>query len=72
MAVGLREAQRSLDHLNQQVDVTASPLQQLTTLYTEVSDQVLTNALLRRVLDTEPESVLPKLTTDAEVPGYLR
>jgi len=66
LAVGMREAERMLEHLERTVDVTASPLQQLTTLHVEVSDQLRSNALLRRVLDTEPDSVLPKLTIGAD------
>lgn len=66
LAVGMREAERMLEHLERTVDVTASPLQQLTTLHVEVSDQLRSNALLRRVLATEPDSVLPKLTIDAD------
>lgn len=66
MAVGMREAERMLEHLERTVDVTAPPLEQLTVLHYEVSDQVRSNALLHRVLATEPESVLPKLTVDAD------
>jgi AcrR family transcriptional regulator len=65
-AVGLREAQRMLDHLDQVVDVSATPLEQLTQVHLTVTEQLRGNDLLRRVLATEPETVLPKLTIDAE------
>jgi AcrR family transcriptional regulator len=65
-AVGLREAERVLTHLDRVVDESAPPLEQLTVLYRTVSTAVRTNDLLRRVLDTEPESVLPKLTTEGD------
>ncbi len=66
MGVGMREAQRLLSYLERHIDVTAPPLQQLTALYVAVSDQLRTNDLLHRVLATEPESILPKLTVDAD------
>jgi AcrR family transcriptional regulator len=65
-AVGLREATRVLARLNDIIDIEATPLQQLTLLYTAVSDEVRGNGLLHRLLATEPETVLPKLTVDAE------
>lgn len=66
MGVGLREAERMLEHLDRVIDAHAPPLEQLTALHVEVADQLRSNALLRRVLDTEPESVLPKLTIEAD------
>lgn len=65
-AVGLREAQRMLDHLDRVVDISATPLKQLTQVHLTVTEQLRGNDLLRRVLATEPETVLPKLTIDAE------
>lgn len=65
-AVGLRDAQRILDHLDQVVDASAAPLEQLTQVHLAVSEQLRGNDLLRRVLATEPEAVLPKLTIDAD------
>jgi AcrR family transcriptional regulator len=65
-AVGLREATRVLARLDKVIDTEATPLEQLTLLYTAVSDEVRSNDLLHRLLATEPESVLPKLTVDAE------
>jgi len=65
-AVGLREATRVLARLSDIIDTEATPLEQLTLLYTAVADQVRGNDLLHRLLATEPETVLPKLTVDAE------
>ncbi len=65
-AVGLREAQRMLAHLDEVVDLSAPPLEQLTQVHLTVAEQLRGNDLLRRVLATEPETVLPKLTIDAE------
>ncbi|RNL62982.1 TetR/AcrR family transcriptional regulator [Nocardioides marmoriginsengisoli] len=66
MGVGLREAQRILAHLEDVIDTSAPPLEQLTALHVEVAHQLRSNELLRRVLATEPETVLPKLTVDAD------
>ena len=65
MAVGLREAQRDIATIDARVDPAAPPAEQLTQLYLEVSRRVRGNRLLRRVLDTEPETVLPRLTLEA-------
>lgn len=65
MAVGLREAQRDLGYIDAKIDVTAPPLDQLTQLYTVVSHRLRANKLLQRVLATEPETVLPRLTLEA-------
>jgi len=65
MAVGLREAQRDLGYIDAKIDVTAAPLDQLIQLYTVVSHRLRANQLLQRVLSTEPESVLPRLTLEA-------
>jgi AcrR family transcriptional regulator len=65
-AVGLREAQRILTLLDLTVDASATPLEQLTQLHFTVTEQLRGNDLLNRVLATEPETVLPKLTIEAE------
>src|SRR5689334_6344952 len=65
MAVGLREAQRELSYVDQKVDPTAAPLEQLVQLYSAVSHRLRDNRLLQRVLATEPETVLPRLTLEA-------
>ena len=59
MAVGLREATRDIATIDARVDTSAPPEEQLTQMYLEVSRRVRGNKLLRRVLDTEPETVLP-------------
>ncbi len=65
MAVGLREASRDIAAIDARVDTSAAPAEQLTQMYLEVSRRVRGNQLLRRVLDTEPETVLPRLTLEA-------
>jgi AcrR family transcriptional regulator len=65
MAVGLREAQRELSYVDHKVDPGAPPLEQLVQLYTAVTHRLRDNKLLQRVLATEPESVLPRLTLEA-------
>lgn len=65
-AVGLREAEQILAELEDRIDVTAPPLEQLTVLHQTVAARLRANKLLQRVLATEPESVLPKITVEAE------
>jgi AcrR family transcriptional regulator len=66
MAVGLREAQRDLGYIDHKVDRTAEPLEQLVQLHLVVAHRLRSNRLLQRVLATEPETVLPRLTLEAE------
>jgi AcrR family transcriptional regulator len=65
MAVGLREANRDLAAIDARIDNGAPPVEQLTQLYLEVSQRLTGNRLLRRILETEPETVLPRLTLEA-------
>jgi AcrR family transcriptional regulator len=65
MAVGLREANRDIASIDARIDTSAPPVEQLTRLYLEVSRRLHGNRLLRRVLETEPETVLPRLTLEA-------
>lgn len=65
MGVGLREAQRELSYIDHKVDAAAPPLEQLIQLYSAVSHRLRSNKLLQRVLATEPETVLPRLTLEA-------
>lgn len=65
-AVGLREAERLLTALEHTIDVTTPALEQLTVLHQTVAARLRANELLQRVLATEPDSVLPKLTVDAD------
>jgi AcrR family transcriptional regulator len=66
MAVGLLEASLILAELERVIDATAPPLEQLTVLHLTVTARVRSNRLLQRVLATEPETVLPKITVDAD------
>ena len=65
MAVGLREAQRELGYIDHKIDPAAPPLDQLVQLYLVVSHRLRSNRLLQRVLATEPETVLPRMTLEA-------
>lgn len=65
MAVGLREAHRDLAAIDARIDTAAAPVEQLTQLYLEVSARLTGNRLLTRILETEPETVLPRLTLEA-------
>ena len=66
LAVGMREAERILARLDDDVDESAPPLDQLVSLHRTVAEELRNNELLRRILATEPESVLPKVTIDAD------
>lgn len=66
LAVGMREAERILARLEDDVDESAPPLDQLVALHRTVAEELRNNELLRRLLATEPESVLPKVTIDAD------
>ena len=66
MGVGLREAGRVLHRIDHAVDPTAPPLDQLTAIHLTVVAELRGNDLLRRVLAIEPETVLPKLSIDAD------
>ncbi|MCX6397119.1 MAG: TetR/AcrR family transcriptional regulator [Propionibacteriales bacterium] len=65
-AVGLREAELILAAIEAAVDVSTPPLEQLTAVHLTVATRLRANKLLQRVLATEPETVLPKITVDAE------
>jgi AcrR family transcriptional regulator len=65
-AVGLREAEHILAALEAAIDVSAPPLEQLTVLHLTVATRLRANKLLQRVLATEPETVLPKITVEAD------
>lgn len=66
MAVGMLEAGQILEELEHVIDPSTPPLEQLTQLHLTVANRVRSNDLLQRVLATEPETVLPKLTIDAD------
>ena len=62
-AVGLREVQRFLADVDRRVDHSASAEDQLAELFVAVCGGIRRHRLLRRLIDTEPEVVLPLLTT---------
>ncbi|TSD99320.1 TetR/AcrR family transcriptional regulator [Skermania sp. ID1734] len=64
-AVGMREAQRLIAAVDARVDSAAPAEDQLTELFVVTMGQLSGNQLIRRLLITEPESVLPYLTTGA-------
>lgn len=61
-AVGLREVRRFLADVDRRVNQDASAEEQVVELYLAFLGGLRRNALLRRLLDTEPEAVLPLLT----------
>jgi AcrR family transcriptional regulator len=61
-AVGLREARRFLDAVDRHVDQSAPAEEQIVELYAAFFNGLRRNKLLRRVIATEPELVLPQLT----------
>src|SRR6201997_3365080 len=63
-AVGLREVRRFLADVDRRIDQTAGADEQIIELYVAMTTGLHRHRLLRRILDTEPEIVLPKLTTE--------
>jgi len=61
--VGLREVRRFVDSVEAHVDHSAPADDQLVELFVAFADGLRSNQLIRRLLDTEPEIVLPFLTT---------
>lgn len=64
-AVGIRETREFLTGLEAQIDRTAPPDEQLAEVTVQVAHRLRDQPLLRRLIETEPESILPRLTTDA-------
>ena len=62
-AVGLREVRRFLADVDTRLDSGASADDQLVELFVAFAEGLRRNRLLRRLLDTEPDVVLPYLTT---------
>lgn len=62
-ATGLREVRRFLADVDRRIDPSAPGDEQLVELSVAFSDGLRGNALIRRLIDTEPEVVLPFLTT---------
>jgi AcrR family transcriptional regulator len=63
-AVGLREVSRFIEAVDCQVDRTASAEEQITELFLGFTHGLRGNELLTRLLQTEPELVLPRLTIE--------
>ncbi len=61
-AVGLREVRRFLAEVERGIDHAAPPDEQIVELFVGFSAGLRRNVLLRRLLATEPEVVLPLLT----------
>lgn len=63
-AVGLREVRRFLADVDRRIDQTADADEQIIELYVGMTTGLHRHRLLRRIIDTEPDMVLPKLTTE--------
>ncbi|MEV0250728.1 TetR/AcrR family transcriptional regulator [Nocardia sp. NPDC050712] len=65
-AVGVREAQRFVAEIDKRVQgVEGGPDEQLVEIFVAFIAAIAGNELLRRLLRTEPDLILPRLTTDA-------
>ncbi|MFF2087395.1 TetR/AcrR family transcriptional regulator [Nocardia sp. NPDC058176] len=64
-AVGVREAQRYVAEIDERVRAVADPADQMVEIFVAFVTTIAGNELLRRLLGTEPEMILPRLTTDA-------
>ncbi|MET9214546.1 MULTISPECIES: TetR/AcrR family transcriptional regulator [unclassified Nocardia] len=64
-AVGVREAQRYVGEIDERVRAVTEPGEQLVEIFVAFVTTLAGNELLRRLLSTEPEIILPKLTTEA-------
>jgi AcrR family transcriptional regulator len=63
-AVGLREVRRFLAAVDAQVDASLPAQEQVVALFVAFLSGLRRNKLLARLLDTEPETVLPALTVN--------
>lgn len=63
-AVGIRETRRFLAAVEEHVDAGSPPEDQLAEMTVRVARRLRSQPLLRRLIETEPESILPRLTTD--------
>lgn len=64
-AVGVREAQRYVAEIDERVRAVTEPADRLVEIFVAFVTTLAGNELLRRLLRTEPEIILPKLTTEA-------
>ena len=65
IAVFVREARQFASEVQASIDLGASPEDQLADAAVLVAERLRSQPLMRRLIDTEPESVLPQLTVDA-------
>ncbi|MFE3545729.1 TetR/AcrR family transcriptional regulator [Nocardia sp. NPDC059177] len=63
-AVSVREAQRYVADIDERVRAVTEPDDQLVEIFVAFVTTIASNELLRRLLGTEPEMILPRLTTD--------
>ncbi|MGN2640485.1 TetR/AcrR family transcriptional regulator [Nocardia takedensis] len=64
-AVSLREAQRFVAEIDKRVQTHESTEDQLVEIFVAFIASMASNELLRRLLRTEPDLILPRLTTEA-------
>ncbi|WP_083889216.1 TetR/AcrR family transcriptional regulator [Nocardia pneumoniae] len=64
-AVSVREAQRFVAAIDKRVQTVSGTEDQLVEIFVAFITAVAGNELLRRLLRTEPDLILPRLTTDA-------
>ncbi|MEV6335603.1 TetR/AcrR family transcriptional regulator [Nocardia vinacea] len=64
-AVSVREAQRFVAEIDKRVQKVDGVEEQLIEIFVAVITAIAGNELLRRLLRTEPELILPRLTTEA-------
>ena len=64
LGVGLREVRRFLAQVDAQVDASLPADEQIVALFVAFLSGLRRNKLLARLLDTEPETVLPALTVN--------
>ncbi|MEU7632758.1 TetR/AcrR family transcriptional regulator [Nocardia sp. NPDC049220] len=64
-AVSVREAQRFVAAIDKQVRTVSDSDDQLVEIFVAFISAIARNELLRRLLRTEPDLILPRLTTDA-------
>ncbi|MFD4433296.1 hypothetical protein [Nocardia sp. NPDC058497] len=63
--MGVREAQRYVTEIDERVRAVTEPGEQLVEIFAAFVTTIAGNELLRRLLGTEPEIILPRLTTEA-------
>nr|WP_174184037.1 TetR/AcrR family transcriptional regulator [Nocardia barduliensis] len=64
-AVSVREAQRFVSAIDKQVHAVSGTDDQLVEIFVAFISAIAGNELLRRLLRTEPDLILPRLTTEA-------